>query len=250
MKTPDEKIPRTLHYCWFGRGPKPGLVRKCMRSWKRHAGEYRLVEWNEDNFDIRINAYVKQAYEAGKYAFVSDYARLYALYHHGGLYLDTDVELLKNPGDLHGHAVITGFEDDTFLQSAFMGATKHHPWIKGLLDYYEEREFIRPDGTWDMTTNTSIMTERCRAEGLRPDGTYQELAGGVVVYPSVYFSPYDYKNCGSCITQESYAVHHFAKSWLPVGVRIRGRLKKAAAGFLGPGSIVKLRRFLTEKGTG
>lgn len=237
----EERIPRILHYCWFGRGEKPKKMIKCMKSWSKHLPGYRLQEWNEDNFDLTCSRYVKEAYEAKKYAFVSDYVRLHALYLQGGIYLDTDVEVLRPLDPLLAHEAFSGFEDDKYLQSGTMGAAQGHPWIGQLLNDYEQRHFLQPDGSYDMTTNTATISEICRRDGLRLDGLRQTLRGGVVFYPRTYFSPYDYINGGSYITADSYTIHHFAQSWLPAHVRFRSGLKRTAGRIVGPKMIAKMR---------
>jgi len=246
MSTAD-RIPRIVHYCWFGRGEKSAKIRKCMKSWQKQMSGYRLIEWNEDNFDVNCNLYVKQAYEAKKYAFVSDYARLHALYHYGGIYMDTDVEVIRPLDRFLAHDAFSGFEDEHFLQSGTMGARSKHPWIKELLDYYEGRSFLRVDGSYDTTTNTAVISEICRRHGLELNGKRQVLANGVDFYPRCYFSPYDYINGGSYITEDSYTIHHFAQSWLPAHVRLRGHLKRWTSKIVGPQNISKIRKLLSGR---
>lgn len=239
-----ERIPRIVHYCWFGRGEKPKKIQKCMRSWKKHLADYQFIEWNEDNFDVNVNPYVKEAYEAKKYAFVSDYARLHALYVHGGIYMDTDVEVIQPLERFLTHEAFSGFEDETFLQSGTMGAVKEHPWIEELLGYYNNKSFILPGGGYDTTTNTAVISQICKAHGLQLNGQYQVLQNGVTFYPRCYFSPYDYINGGIYRTDESYTIHHFAQSWLPASVRLRGQMKRIASRVVGPTNISRMRKFL------
>lgn len=222
----EQRIPRIIHYCWFGRGEQPKLLKKCKASWAKHLANYKLMEWNESNFDIASNRYVKQAYEAKKYAFVSDYARLYALYHFGGIYLDTDVEVVQSLDCFLQHDAFTGFEDHTYLQSGTMGAKQGHPFIKRLLEQYDDRTFINVDGTMDLTTNTMMISKHCLEQGLKADGRYQTLRDGVVVYPRTYFSPYDYIDGNFHESEETYTIHHFAHSWLPLHTRLKGRVKR------------------------
>ncbi|CAM4112346.1 glycosyl transferase [Paenibacillus alkaliterrae] len=240
------KIPRIVHYCWFGRGEKPKKMVKCMRSWQKHLSDYQFIEWNEDNTDLSVNRYVKEAYEAKKYAFVSDYVRLHALYHHGGIYMDTDVEVIKPLDKFLNHEAFSGFEDQTFLQSGTMGAAKHHPWIKELLEDYDNRSFLLKDGTYDTTTNTAVITAICKNHGLVLDGSYQVIQNGVTFYPRDYFSPYDYINGGNYKTGDSHTIHHFAKSWLPAHVRIRGDVKRVLSRVVGPKMIAQMRKLLSS----
>ncbi|MEK3881798.1 glycosyltransferase [Paenibacillus sp. PL2-23] len=239
-----DKIPRIIHYCWFGRGEKPKLMVNCIKSWSRHLPDYELMEWNEDNFDISCSRYVSEAYAARKFAFVSDYVRLHALYHHGGIYMDTDVEVLRSLNPLLQHEAFTGFEDEQFLQSGTMGAMPQHPWIAMLLKDYEGRAFKRLDGTYDTTTNTAVISRLCESEGLVLNGQQQMLSSGVMFYPRQYFSPYDYINGGNYITSESYTIHHFAQSWLPLHVRMKSNVKRAASRVVGPKVIATMRKLL------
>ncbi|EIA2884059.1 glycosyl transferase, partial [Escherichia coli] len=147
-------IPKKIHYCWFGRGPMPELALKCLNSWKVNLPDYELIVWNEDSFDITTNQYVKEAYESRKFAFVTDYVRLYALYHYGGIYMDTDVEVLKPLDNFLNHKAFTGCEDDMMCVTGTMGAEKEHSWIGDLLSGYENRKFLLPDGSFDKTPNT------------------------------------------------------------------------------------------------
>lgn len=239
------KIPRIIHYCWFGRSEKPAKVKKCIASWKKHLKGYQLMEWNETTFDIDSNNYVKQAYEAKKYAFVSDYVRLHALNNFGGIYMDTDVEALKSLDRFLIHDSFWGFEDEEHIATSTMGATKGHLLIKEFLDHYTDKDFMRPDGSYEMTTNVAVLTKICLKHGLVPNGKLQELQGGIVVYPRTYFSPYDYINCESFITNDSYTIHHFEKSWLPLHVRIKSKLKWAISVLIGGPQIAKIRKILT-----
>jgi len=238
------QIPRIIHYCWFGRGPKPKLVLKCISSWQKQLNGYQFIEWNEDSFDIHSNRYVKEAYAARKYAFVSDYVRLHALYHQGGIYMDTDVEVLKPLDRFLDHDAFSGFEDEHFLQSGTMGAVREHPWIGELLLDYDNRSFVREDGSFDQTTNTAVISRISAGHGLVLNGEHQVLAGGVVFFPRTYSSPYDYINGANFITSDSYTIHHFAQSWLPAHVRMRSSIKRAASRIVGPKFISKMRDML------
>lgn len=240
-----ERIPRIIHYCWFGRGEKPAKIQKCLRSWHKHLKGYQFVEWNEDNFDIQAIPYVRQAYEAKKYAFVSDYARLHALYHIGGIYMDTDVEVVQPLDRFLEHDAFSGFEDEKYLQSGTMGARKGHPWIKELLEDYNDRSFLLPNGGYDTTTNTAVISRICETHGLELNGKQQVLSNGVIFYPRTYFSPYDYINGGTYLSENSYTIHHFAQSWLPAHVRAKGQMKRWASKLIGPNNIARLRRIFS-----
>jgi mannosyltransferase OCH1-like enzyme len=240
------KIPKVIHYCWFGRKEKPDIVKKCMETWKRKLPEYEIVEWNEMNFDINSNAYVKEAYESGKFAFVSDYVRVFALYNYGGIYLDTDVEVFQSFNDLLDHPSFWGFEQENYIATSTIGAAKGNNLIKLFLDSYKDKKFIQEDGTLNEMTNVAIITQILESIGLKPNGEFQRIEGKGVFYPQTYFSPYDYINCRKFITDNSYAMHHFYKSWLPLKARVKGNIKLVLSKVIGGGNIAKLRMILSK----
>lgn len=230
-------IPKIIHYIWFGGGKYPSVVKKCMASWKKYLPEYEFVLWSEDNFDVTCNRYVQQAHQSNKWAFVSDYVRLHALYKYGGIYLDTDVEVLRGFDDFLGHQAFTGFENEQFIPTGVMGAQQENRWIKLLLDYYNERNFILADGSFDMTTNVSIITALSGECGFVPKNGYQVLDFDVHIYPSEYFCPLN-KNYSLKLTQNTYAIHHFAGSWLPAKIKFRNSIAR----FMGENAFNAIRK--------
>jgi hypothetical protein len=236
------KIPKTIHYCWFGGKEKPEIVNRCMESWKRILPDYEIIEWNEDNFNINSNVYVKEAYNVKKYAFVSDYVRVYALYNYGGIYLDTDVEVYRSFDNLLHHPSFWGFEQENYIATSTIGAQKGNPLIKEFLDSYNEKSFIRNDGTYNQLTNVAIITKLLEKRGLISNGQYQEMQGIGVFYPQTYFSPYDYINCQTLITENTYTIHHFYKSWMPLGKRLKGKVKLLLSKIIGGHNIARLRK--------
>lgn len=207
-------IPKIIHYCWFGGNSLPESAIKCIESWRKFMPDYQIKEWNEQNFDVNIIPYTRQAYEAGKYAFVTDFVRLYALYTEGGIYMDTDVEALRAyDGFLH-HDAFSGFESDGNVPTGMMAASKGSQWALDLLKDYDNRRFLKDDGSFDMTTNTSVITDYMISKGLILNNKYQDFPGLVTMYPSEYFCPKDHRTGQIEITENSYCIHHFTGSWL------------------------------------
>lgn len=206
-------IPKVIHYCWFGGKPKPKLAKKCIKSWKKHLPDYVLKEWNEQNFDINSNRYVKEAYEARKYAFVTDYVRLYALFLEGGIYMDTDVEVTASLDEFLHHKAFSGFESNEYVPTGIMASEKNGAWCAEQLRYYDNAVFINADGAMNTTTNTETITNSMKAKGLRMDNTYQELPGLIAFYPSDYFCPKSWKTGEIHLTERTHTIHHFSASW-------------------------------------
>lgn len=240
-------IPKIIHYCWFGRGQKPESVLRYIESWYKHLPDYEFKEWNEENFDINQNQYVKEAYENRKFAFVTDYVRLYALYTEGGIYMDTDVEVLK-PYDpfLHHHA-FSGFETDGNVPTGMMAAEKGSIWAKELLDDYQNRRFVMPDGSLDFTTNTTVITKYMVDKGLKLNNKYQDFPGLCTMYPAEYFCPKDHRTGKIRLSNESVCIHHFAGSWLnhtPLS-KLRHGLKVKMTQYLGERASILLSDLVT-----
>ena len=207
-------IPKVIHYCWFGRGQMPELALKCIESWHKYLPGYTLKLWNEDSFDINAVPYVKEAYEARKFAFVTDYIRLYALYHEGGIYMDTDVEVLKPLDDLLDLPAFSGYESNKFsnFPTGLMASAAGGIWVKEQLDYYTDRHFLLPDGSLDMTTNTVTISRIMKENGFELTGKYQVYKNDMHCFPSDYFCPMTSTRVLK-LTKNSYCIHHFAGSW-------------------------------------
>lgn len=207
-------IPKVIHYCWFGRGKMPEMALKCIESWKKYLPEYKIKEWNEDNFDLDMYPYVREAYDNRKFAFVTDVVRLYALYNEGGIYMDTDVEVLKSLDPFLHHNAFSGFEDDKNIPTGIMASEKGGRWAKENLDYYNDKHFIKDDGTMDVTTNVQTITKIMLPYGLKQDNSYQDFPGLITFYPKDYFCPKSYKDGKIYTTKNTVTIHHFAGSWL------------------------------------
>ncbi len=222
-------IPKIIHYCWFGGNPLPELAQKCIESWKKYCPDYEIIEWNESNFDVNCCRYAKEAYEAKKWAFVSDVARLFALVNQGGIYMDTDVELLKPLDDFLELEAVSGFESTKNIPTGLMACRKDFLLFKEFLEWYDDKSFVMPDGRYNMTTNVTIMTDICLEHGLEPNNKKQTVSG-FTLFPSEYFCPKDYETKKLNITNNTYAIHHFDGSWhtdeIKYMIKLNRKLKK------------------------
>lgn len=219
-------IPKIIHYCWFGGKPIPYSARRIIRKCKKINPEFKIIIWNEKNFDLNENEYVQEAYCAHKYAFVTDYVRLKVLYEFGGVYMDTDVNVLKSLEPLLTHKGFTGFEDNTHCITATMGAEKGNRWIKLLLDDYNNRHFINEDGELDLSTNTIRITNLMQSKyQVKLDGSYQDF-NDFTLYPFDYFCANNYNSKKIITTANTYTVHLYNASWLPINSRIYIKRKR------------------------
>ena len=205
-------IPKTLHYCWFGRNPLPPLAKKCIASWKKYCPDYEIIEWNEDNFDVNSNQYTKEAYEAKKWAFVTDYVRLYVLNEYGGIYMDTDVEVVKPIDKYLNHKAFSGFEAPDRVPTGIMAAEKKNKTIQELLSFYENKHFLNEKGEPDITTNVTTITNMLLKRGLVLNGEYQEI-DGFALYPRDYFCPKLWETGIVNKTNNTCTIHHYLGSW-------------------------------------
>ncbi len=242
-------IPRIIHYCWFGRSEKNALVQKCIESWKKLLPDYELIEWNEDNFDINSTIYTKQAYDMRKWAFVSDYVRLYALYSVGGFYFDTDVEVLKRFDTFQSENLFSGYESKDSPVTAVMGAEKGQRILKELLDHYVNNSFLDNNGKCNLTTNTLIITKYLIANGLLPNGKKQTI-NGMTIYPQIYFCPNNFSRIWNKPSHKSYTIHHFDQSWRlnrrefsSLTARLRRYLVGNVRNIIGTTRIIKIKNF-------
>ncbi len=197
------KIPKKIHYVWVGKSPKSKDILRCMKTWSKHLEGYEIIEWNEDNFDINAHPFCKKAYEAKKWAFVSDYIRAYVIYHEGGIYLDTDIILLDNFDKFLDHDAFVGFENTENPFTAVFGAKRKHPFVKKILDYYDELDnysFNFADNNTLSVSNLLVKEYKCKK-----NNKFQILKDGIVVYP-------DYVLCNP--SKNSISIHIFTGTWL------------------------------------
>ncbi len=214
MKDESNLIPKIIHYCWFGGNPLPELARKCILSWKKNLPDYEIKEWNEKNYDVRKIPYTAQAYDAKKYAFVSDYARFDILYQYGGLYFDTDVEVIKPLDEILKRGAFAGVERAGSLNAGLgLSSPAASPIYKEILDSYKNSSFIGDDGSMDLTTVVTRVSDIFSKHGFTDKNEIQTVAG-VTIYPADYFCPKDYITGKMNITKNTHAIHWFDGSWL------------------------------------
>ena len=215
-------IPKFIHYCWLGNNKKSELIEKCINSWKKYYPEYEIIEWNDSNIDILENQYSKEAYEAKKYAFVSDYVRLKVLYEYGGIYFDTDVEVLNRDNSLESYDFVVGFEASNRIGSAVVMANKHNPIIYEWLSYYNNRHFIDEMGKCDFTPNVWKITEILKQRGFEINGMKQVNDNCVICDVDMF---YPYSIGEKDITfKNSVMVHWCDGSWVSGNIKIKHQL--------------------------
>ena len=217
-------IPKIIHYCWFGNGPMPEKEKKCIESWKKFFPDYEIKRWDETNFNYSSCKFARQAYEKKQYAFVSDYARAKILFEEGGLYLDTDVEILKPFPEMVDGSGFMGFERRHFIGTAVIAAEKNNQVIKKLLEYYEQHEFLMKDGSMDNIANVSVLTDVLREYDLQLGGERQTVAG-FEIFNREFFYPKKLDEDKFRITDETCAIHRCSNSWMSERERKRGNSK-------------------------
>lgn len=221
-------IPKIIHYCWFGRGPLPEIAQKCIASWKKYLPDYEIKEWNEDNFDVNIIPYTAEAYKAKKYAFVSDYARFWILHKYGGIYFDTDVEVIRPIDDIIARGNFMGFETDPNPAKADASEASVNPGlgiIKKMLDYYEGRHFEFIPGGIGQLTIVHIATEVLLKAGLKQQQGIQQ-ADNIWIYPAEYFCPINLKTGRIHVKPNTRTIHHYAGTWQDKHFSFKELIKK------------------------
>jgi mannosyltransferase OCH1-like enzyme len=211
----NNNIPKVIHYCWFGKQPLPTLVQKCIASWKKYLPEYKIIEWNENNFDINMMDYTREAYEAKKYAFVSDVARFYVLYNFGGIYMDTDVEVLKSLDVFLDDEAFSGFEDNLYVAPGLIyGSVKGNKVTLKLLEGYSNQKFLNQNGEFNIKTVCEYTTELLTDFGLNVKKSSEvQCLNDITIYPKTYFCPTNHSNLLTNYSKNTYTVHHYAASW-------------------------------------
>lgn len=234
-------IPKKIHYCWFGRTELPQLAKDCIASWHQYMPDWEYCLWDENSFDDIIVPYIAEAYEAKKYAFVSDYVRLWALEREGGVYLDTDVELFKSLEDLLNYKAFAGFEGSKHLPlgTCVLASEAHGEWVREMLGYYDNRHFVKEDGSFDLTTNVQFLSAKMRDNGFIQNGAEQDYKD-LHIFPVEYFCPRqttgEYLRSGN-----TYCDHLGLNSWSEQGRGWKSKLER----MLSPAAktwLIKMKR--------
>lgn len=224
-------IPKKIHYCWFGRGEKSKLTERCIKSWKKYCPDYEIIEWNEENFNVNQSPYTEMCYKEKKYAFLTDYLRLKIIQEYGGIYFDTDVEVIRSFDDLLDAGAFFGFETPKYVNTGEgFGAEANHPIVAQMLKEYD----VLLDGRHGMKGCPILNTEALRKAGLEQNGTKQQI-GSAVIYPMDYFNPYDAPVGILTVTENTYSIHWYGKSWLDKKTIIRSKLMKPIHRIFGKG---------------
>ena len=236
-----------IHYCWFGKKEKPKLAKQCIDSWKKYCSDYTIIEWNEDNFDVHYNAYTKWCYDNKKYAFLSDYVRLLVVYQHGGIYFDTDVEIIRKPDFLLNNEAFFGFEtdggevpnhkkehDNSIMELGYVasglgfGSVANGLALQIMIREYEQLL----DGKQGVVMCPKLNTSALEKLGLKRDGTFQQFSWGTV-YPKDYFNPYESTTGSLRKTHNTVSIHWYMGSCLTAKQKIRSLISKPLHRILG-----------------
>lgn len=242
-------IPKVIHYCWFGGNPLPKSAQKCIRSWKKHFPDYEIKEWNEQNFDVNSIRYTQEAYERKKYAFVSDYARFFILYQYGGLYFDTDVEVIKPMEDLIAKGAFMGIEKDADKVGVAAGlglaAEPQMPIYKEIIDHYNQVPFVDEKGVQIPGTVVKHTTDLLVKHGLILKDEIQHVAN-VWIYPNEYFNPLEDATGKLTITPNTRSIHWYSKTWVENYGPIRNWVTRWIHRIFGTNSLAWLKQLIRK----
>jgi len=236
-------MPHVIHYCWFGGAPLPPKAERCLASWSRHFPDWEIRRWDESNYDVRTIPYTAQAYTMRKYAFVSDYARFDIIYRYGGVYFDTDVEVIRPFDDILCRGAFMGMEGKLVNPGLGIGAESGHPLYAEILQYYESLAFTDTHGRRLPGTVVGHTTDVLRRHGYRYDSIEQNIEG-IIIYPNDYFNPFDDITGRLSITSHTHSIHHYAKSWCDDAGPWRTRIARAAHRIIGLKASAEVKKLL------
>lgn len=240
-------IPKKIHYCWFGYNKKPKLIQKCIASWKKYLPGWEIIEWNELNYDVTKNSYIAEAYKMKKWAFVVDFARFDILNQYGGIFLDTDVELLKPiTQELLRYEAFTGFESEKTINPGLIYASAAgQKMLKAIVEEYEKKKFGQKiDGRVENIVD--VVTGVLKKQGLQGNNTFQ-IINGVAIFPKEYFCCFDHETQSFETTSETISVHHYFASWSPWYRRLYFKCIKVAARILGKERYLRWKKRIKSK---
>lgn len=234
-------IPKVIHYCWFGKNKKSKIMEDCIKSWKKYCPEYKIVEWNETNFDINMNEYTKRCYDEKKWAFLSDYVRLYIIEKYGGIYLDTDVEIVKPLDTLLSCKCFFGFENNSYINTGLgFGAEPNNEIIKLMLERYYPLFFSN-----EYIGCPVLNTEVLQSQGIILNGLTQEK-NGIKVFSKEYFNPYDDSIDKLNLTSNTYSIHWYSKTWIDSKVKMRAKITKVIRKIFGKNFINAIKKVIKK----
>lgn len=239
-------IPKIIHYCWFGGKPIPKLERKCMQSWGQMLPDYQIMRWDESTFDVYSHPFTAAAYKAKKYAFVADYVRLYALQKYGGIYLDTDIEIVKSFDDLLHYSAFGGFETSSIMQTGVLAMTSESIIFQEFFEIYQTIPYEVDDKGYNKTLpNSAFLAQVLSKHGLKFDNSHQTIEG-MEIFPQEYFCPIDQATREIKVTPKTYTIHYLSGSWFNKRQRFTNSCKRKLGQLLGFNTIRFIRRLFAR----
>lgn len=244
-------IPKVIHYCWFGGKEKSKIIKKCINTWKEKLPDYKIIEWNENNFDIEASSFCREAYKNRKWAFVADYCRLYVLYNNGGIYLDTDMEVLKSLDIFLNNVAFAGveFSNETIpeINAAIWGCKKGDKFLEKLINYYNNLVFNEYSEDLFKLAIPKVITALAKEEGYIGDNLPENLKNGTTIYAKEYFYPKNKSWEIPTLTENTYTIHHYEGSWRSPILIYRTKLKHILINIFGYDRINNLLRKIKRK---
>lgn len=206
-------IPKIIHYCWFGKGEYPEKIKNCIDSWKILNEDYQFMIWNEESFDIESFEFAREAYQAGKYAFVSDMVRFFALSQYGGIYLDTDVEVVRDFSEVLNNSVVLSGDESGNIDGAFIAGVKGHPFFEEIFSMYQQMHFLNTDGSFNQTVINYWMQEILKKYGYCHANDCTVLTEDIHIFPAEYFCAMDQYTGKTYKTKNTFCIHHHTYLW-------------------------------------